>query len=56
MPVCAVGGVPQGSVLGPILFLTYLNLNDIIDNLQCDCYLFADDMGLFNEINGKQGS
>ena len=41
-------GVPQGSVLGPILFLIYIN--DIVDNLSCTTYLFADDMKLFNGI------
>jgi len=43
-----VSGVPQGSVLWPILFFIYIN--DIVDSLNCNAYLFADDMKIYTGI------
>jgi len=44
--------VPQGSVLGPVFFLLYIN--DLMDNLECPALLFADDANIYSVIKSPE--
>jgi hypothetical protein len=49
MDMSLASGIPQGSVLGPILFTIYINdLPDVVKNV---AKLFADDTKLYTTVN-----
>ena len=51
-PANVTSGVPQGTVLGPLLFLTYINdLPSVVQHSSTK--LFADDCLLFKNINSR---
>ena len=52
--VDVTSGVPQGSVLGPLLFILYVN--DITDTKQSAIQMFADDTKLYRVIKQPSGS
>ena len=50
--VSVLSGVPQGTVLGPVMFLPYIN--DINNNVSSSLRLFADDCIIYRTIKSEQ--
>ena len=49
-----LSGVPQGSVLGPVLFIIYIN--HVVHDLSCGHKIFADDLKLYLYVNHQHTS
>ena len=45
-------GIPQGTVLGPSIFVIYIN--DLLDDITSDGLLFADDTKVFRKIVSRE--
>ena len=49
-----VTGVPQGSILGPLLFLCYINDMELSISSECKLLLYADDSAILYSNKDSQ--
>ena len=47
-----ISGIPQGTVLGQVLFVIYIN--DLLDEISSDGLMFADDTKIFRQIASQE--
>lgn len=52
VPFLATSGVPQGSKLGPLLFLLFVN--DLLGKISSECLAYADDIKVFRRISDER--
>ena len=51
-PSPVISGIPQGTVLGPVLFVVYIN--DLLDKISSDGLMFADDTKIYRQITTRE--
>ena len=51
-PITVTSGIPQGSHLGPLFFVVFIN--DLVETLSCPALLYADDLKVYKSIETLQ--